>query len=863
MRIPYLARAAAFGALALTAVLPARSAVTLTEVGTPTLPVNCWVLANDYLQVAVDKATGKVIGVVKVQGDGAGASQTRGTDYESYLDWVSQTGSANATRVLTPNGDGDDSDAKCSLKITGVITTGGRAFNLVKTYRLRDGSKVLETEFSFTNTASTDYSAADPYNGVTSSLYLQPGGSKGASDDMEVKTAFGLEAFAATTWFGSASGAHPELAEGWLSCVDTASGIVNVVLWPLAYQKAHSADGVSNTRGASNSNRFMVTPSFTLIKAGETLSWKQYLVIDDKLTAVSYADVETNPVVAGISLNNAAAAQGATVTATFGVNNISPTAAASYDIKNIRVLDSTGAKALDIPAITGINVAANAHGGAARQFTAALTPGNYTIAGDLYVSGAAAPISTLFSKTLIVTSADVKVLLYQDPTSGLWVLENEVVKAVIDSSGQIAECDLKPDMRNQANGSYYMFHDYVNITSLAGIVGYNAIADPDGTDTPTKKSLKFGDGYNAFTAMSKQYTLESNSRSLQVDFSVANNVVDGNTGNPADMNGQGFYSHVAVSPGGVGEANDQFSAHTAAGLVAPHTQSTRYWFGAKPADPADGSVLPADLPALDQGWMATTDTVVTDTAAISWDVAKQRTYSSIPTGGSAAVPMCSVYEAGDFNRHVMEAHFDKIPPMETLSTTMYAMVDTGYKLVGYAEGKRVLAGVWADAAEIHRNDALAFHAAVSNVGTTSRTVDLKSFRLVKDTGEVTAAGSDVLAVVLGAAARTKQDLSFAIPADLPLGVYTVQADLYEGGAKVTTLQSLPFNVIDAVTLLAGDTDGNGKVELADVTLALQIASGLAASDKGNVDRGGALLTPASASISIADAVAIARKVANP
>lgn len=866
--------------------VPVSGTSTCGGVSTPwTFDVPVYVLENDLLQVVVFSGTrgndgdcgyadhvGRLAAIIKKTGAGAGANQVnRPVDYPAFLDRVNAK--SGAGYAVTPHVDdtdadpgNDDSDAKQSLAFDGVVNAGTADaplnFPVRKVYRLRDGSRTLEVSMQFRNESGAMYNAANPQNGLQTLVYATPGGATPAADEVMVKTLDGLDVVVSgTAWWGLASSGTPksELAEGWMAAVDTATGVADILAWDLPTQKTYSYDGagVSANKAFFGSNRIQMEVLFNHLDDGQTLNYTEYFIVSEGVPVVSYAAPDS--VVAGVSLTAPSYPQGATVKPTFSLSSTKAagTPEAAYDVKNIRVEKADGTQMATMADSLGVTAAANAVASFTRQFTlsAAFEPGNYVIKADLFPAGGATKISTLISKPFAVTSADVKVQLYQDTVSGAWVLENELYRLVfdLDNKGEIVQFVLKEaDNRNQANSTYDLFRDYVRTTgSLTGFSGYAAIPDPFGTDTPTRKTIQFGPGFNAYADVTKIYTLESNGRSVKVDFTFVN--YDSTT-----LTAQGFFSHVAVSPGGGGNTADRFSARTVSGLATPHTASQRLWFGAEGTTGAGGTVVPASQPELAEPWMAVTDTTLSDAIALTWDMTKQKQYSGVPTGLTEKVTMNSVYQAGGFGRHVLEPHFTDIPGNETLTTTMYLMADDGFGLVSYAEPNRVMGGIWTEGDTVDQGGALKFFTAITNTGTTQRTFDLSGIRIRKDTGETTSAQEDQTGIVLAAAAQDKRALTFTVPAEQPAGNYVVEADVMEAGAKVGTLTSLPFTVNVAQPARNGDVNGDNAVDNADILLALQIAAGLTAADGGNVRRGD--LAGADNLLLVEDAVAIIRKV---
>jgi hypothetical protein len=221
--------------------------------------------------------------------------------------------------------------------------------------------------------------------------------------------------------------------------------------------------------------------------------------------------------------------------------------------------------------------------------------------------------------------------------------------------------------------------------------------------------------------------------------------------------------------------------------------------------------------------------------------------------------MNSLLIRSDYNQ-LARVHFTNFAENGALDTTMYLMADTGFRLVSYAEANRVMAGIWAVQSNNPAGSALDATIGLTNTSTSAKTFDVKNIRIVKDTGESTPAGADVTGIAIAAADHAAPATTFTLPAGQAAGVYTIQADLYEGATKLATLVSPTFNVTGAVVGGSGDINNDTVVDKADVTLALKIAGGLVASDSGQVSRGD---LNGDGKISVEDATAIARKAAQP
>lgn len=844
-------------ALAVGCLIPsARAEVTLSQQDVS--GVNCWVFENQFLQVAIRTDNGRLLGIVKKTDPGAGQNQVQPA-YPSYLTRVGQD-----TVTVSSFTEGGDASKRTLTVTAAVLANAGSAtvnFETTQLYSLADNSKTFCADLTFKNTdAAVDWVQDSPLDGLESIMYVAPGGTAPAGDEIQVKTANGVDAATSGTnyWGTPAPGltARPELVEGWFAGVDAAdpdpaNAIVVAVTWPIAVQQAHKTGEMTTLRMYTGSNRFQMHPIFNNVKAGETLNYQQCITVDSGIPMVSYAAPES--LIAGVSLNSSSFSQGATITATFRMNSVNPTQAASYDLKNIRLINPEGQSVATAAAATNVALGSNEHISLTRQLQipASAPEGAYVVAADLYPAGGATPMTTLFSRSTLVTPANVKVLLLQDSVSGNWILENEVIRTLINVKGEVVEFSLKTaENRNQVNPSYALFRDYVKpLGTNIGFNDYIAVADPSGTDTPEKKSIAFQQAYNTHGDVSKVFTLESMSRSLQNDMTFVSAL-------PDPLTGQGFFSHVAMAPGGGGNAADQFTARAGETLITHHVSNNRTWIGAEAK--ADGTAVVAANPALTEGWMAVADTVVTDAMALTWNLAQQQTFSLTPTDGTTPVTMSSVFSATGFNRHILEPHYTNVPAGGTVQTTQYVMGDTGFELIGYAEGKRVMAGVWSEQAEVAQGNVLSAAAAITNTGTTSRTFELRQIRAKVVGGTDTLPGpADITGIVLNPAERANRAISLSIPGAQPEGSLVVMADLYEGGTRIATLESLPFAVIVPSN---GDVDGSGTVDLQDAVRALSIWGGLTAGDPGNISRGN--LAPDTAGLTLEDAAAIARKVAN-
>lgn len=769
---------------------------------------NVYVLENDMLTVTINESNGRVPSIIKKTGPDSGKNQTI-TSFASFLDRVNQESPTGL--VFTMNGDGDDSAAKRSLKVTETITTkDGIVFNVTKTIRLRDHDKALEGDFTFQNTSAQDWVTSNGSDGAQSIYYIVPGGATPGDDTVQVKTVNGLQQVTASTYWGNqgGTGVQPELAEGWLVGVDSSAGsTLSAVTWDLATQRQFSRGGVSTVRSFRGANRFQIEVDYTSIPAGATLNYKQYWIVDDGIPLVSHAAY--NAFIGGVTVDSTGYQQGDTLQATLYMNS-TKLSAASYDLRNVRFEDADGNTRQALPDITNLALAAGAH---IKQTLNVPVPSDLAVSGyslmaDVYPAGGGAPITTLISKSFAVASATAKVIAIQDPGSGNWLLQNEVLSLTISPNGSVISYKLRDaDNRDQTVPTYAVFLDHTHPFANADFAGFTAVVNPYGTNSDTKKSLGFTGGFSSDGSLNKVYTLESMSRSLQADLDYTQDV--------DNLVGEGYFSQVAAAPGGGGDEADRFTAKTADGLAAPNGAGGHFWFGVQPPSPADGTVkLATRFGPLVEPWMATTDTTVKDALAVSWDMAKQQQYSLTPTDGSAPVTMNQVYDAAGHSRHVMEAHFTNIPQGETLHTTMYSMGAPGFGSVSYAEGMRVMAGAWTDRGLAAAGDAFTGAIGISNVGVTNRTFSLKNIRLVGPGGVSTSLGADVSGIATTPAQHVDTPVSGTIPAGAAGGAYSVQADLFENGMPVTTLISLPINVVVAapVTLTQDGLSNNWVLE---------------------------------------------------
>jgi hypothetical protein len=799
---------------------------------------------------------------------------SHGRSFIAFRDRMNARDPDPTTPTITASLNAGATEARIVVEEDSLIT----GFHIKKTYILRDNEKWVQTDFAWTNNTGANYTQPGTSSAIESIIYATPGGAKDANDTQfgmvgpngATGAVAGLNANVGNQWYGKGgTPLVPPLSQGWLSVVDPANTSVLATTWDLAQQQAVSTTpGIAGVRGGSFGSRFTFEILYETIPAGETLNFTHNLIVDHGLTELTYA--KEGQLLAAVETKDAYNIESA-VTATFKINSLNPTSAVTYDIKNIRVENrATGTQVSDVtlPDINGINVASNANVTAGtRQFTPR-APGftvneSYVVKGDLYVSGQGTPVTTLSSRPFQINPANAKVFLYQDAASGDYVLENEVYRAVISAAkGEVSFFFLKDPttgslIRGQTVTStppYPMFRDFVRPTGgQTGFGNYAVFLDPNGTDSGTEKSIQFigGSSDNA-ASITKTYSLASMSRTL-----AANLQVEAGT-----LAGAGYYSEVPMAPGGTSGASDLFSAHTADGLLIVHpdaatiTSDTEFWMGAKSAA---GDIVPGELPELDQGWMAMRDSSTTDALAITWDLAKQKAYSLTPTGAAGKETMNSLLIRSDYNQ-LARVHFTNFAENGALDTTMYLMADTGFKLVSYAEANRVMAGIWAVQSNNPAGSALDATIGLTNTSTSAKTFDVKNIRIVKDTGESTPAGADVTGIAIAAADHAAPATTFTLPAGQAAGVYTIQADLYEGATKLATLVSPTFNVTGAVVGGSGDINNDTVVDKADVTLALKIAGGLVASDSGQVSRGD---LNGDGKISVEDATAIARKAAQP
>jgi hypothetical protein len=222
--------------------------------------------------------------------------------------------------------------------------------------------------------------------------------------------------------------------------------------------------------------------------------------------------------------------------------------------------------------------------------------------------------------------------------------------------------------------------------------------------------------------------------------------------------------------------------------------------------------------------------------------------------------MNSVLFKGNYANQIPRVHFTGITGAAALDTTMYLLADTGFNIVSYAEANRVMAGIWATNTNNPVGGPLAGAIGLTNTSTAAKTFGVKNIHIVKDTGESTPAGADILGIAIDPAAHAAPAIAFNIPSGQAQGSYTLVADLYEGATKVATLQSLPFNITAGTPGASGDVNNDTVVDKLDVQAALKIAGGLVAADTGNITRGD---LNADGKITVEDAIAISQKANTP
>jgi hypothetical protein len=883
------------------------AAVTLTEstfVPGPDATVPVYVLENQWIKVLIAKSPTQWLnaGVPATDTTGMGSvvalyDKSGPIPTASQLTVISGTAPYYGTKGFSAFRDRMDAKDPIwdGVTVTGTVDAGNTVatvtvdedagsagFKIHKVYSLTDNQKWLKVDFGWQNTNATPYARPDSSSSsaIESIIYATVGGAKDANDESFAMVATntvagseavpGLNATVGNAWYGhgGTNTLYPELTQGWLADVDAANNSTLVTTWDLEQQRA-ADNGQGSVRGGSFGSRFTFEILYQNIPANDTLNFTHNLIVDNDLASVSYA--KEGQLIAAIDANKAYNLN-STVTGTFKLNSLNPTDSVTYDIKNIHVENratGTSVSGISLADITGVKVAANTHVTAGtRQFTPqspAFTVGqSYVIKGDLYVSGQATPVTTLSSRPFQVNAADSKVFLYKDIASGDYILENEVYRATISAStGQITFFYLKDPVTGDLIRSetvtstppYPMFRDYVEPDGAQhAFANYVATLDPDGTDTGTHRTLQFTASDNdGFAGLTKTYSLDSLSRSLAVHVNVANVGF-------SDIDGGGYYSEVPMAPGGTAGGSDQLTAHSAAGLVATHpdqatdlTADKQIWYGAKDDG---GNIVPGDLPELDQPWIAMRDSGTTDALALTWNLDDQKTFSGVPSGGSAKVTMNSVLFKRDYANQIPRVHFVGITGAAALDTTMYLLADTGFNIVSYAEANRVMAGIWATNSNNPVGGPLGGSIGLTNTSTTAKTFDVKNIHIVKDTGESTPAGADILGIAIDPAAHAAPAIAFTIPSGQAQGSYTLVADLYEGATKVATLQSLPFNITAAAPGATGDVNGDSAVDKLDVQAALKIAGGLTAADAGNITRGD---LNADGKITVADAVAISQK----
>lgn len=899
----------------------ASAAVTLTDttqvVKGETVPV--WVMENQWVKVAIIKdtvpetltntANGQVLSYIVKTSSQPTTSQL--TFIQTTAPYVSQANSYIAYRDRFggswPSGAGGGPgvlDPQVPATVTAATEEGGTVaavtvdelggntgpvpLTIQKIYRLRDNTKYMEVQYKWVNATGTDYYRGDPQNSIDPLIYVAPGGTSGTADPkdtvfIKTRTAFGsaistLTATNASNYYGgrkntgaAGPGTGQEPVEGWIGVIDPAASIAMVNTWDIAKQRAslHPAGAAEPytseavVRGGIFSNRTTFEVFWPYIPANTTLDFTMAMIGDTGLSSIGYA--KEGQLIAAIATDFVQynPATKPIANATFTLNSLNPTSPVIYDLRNIRVEDaSTGPLAIPytLSDITGVTVASNAHVTAATVpidlVAANLTSGrNYVVKADLYVSGETLPITTIISTPFLVDNAVVHLYL---GTDGNILLENEYIRYLINpANGQIKNLLLLSNGRNQtvtAIPGYPLFQDYVK----GGAISPATInQNPGSVNSLTKKAISFSTTVSGVGAFTKLYTLESLSKSLQVDFTLAN-TASGNVAIPGEM----LYSKVFMNPGGTAGSNDLTTTHTVDGFFYNHPiGGGRRVFGA--SVDSLGNAVTGDQSEMDQPWVAVADRSATDALAYSWDLAKQKQFSPKPDG-TTPVTYNVIDQNGDINYQSTEVHYVNLAAGATFTTTAYLMGDTNFRLIGFAQGKRVMAGLWTDlsndpaAANAYQGTGLPFHIGLTSTDVANRTFDVKNLRLVDSFNTSVPAGADLTGVTLTPGQQVITNLSAIIPANKPLDVYTVQADLYEGGTLVSTLKTLPFNLIAGPS---GDVDGSGTVDVQDVTKALKIAAGLDSADLTNVTNGDVSPTGGDLAITITDAVALARKVA--
>lgn len=374
MKAARLLPAIALGLLATSA----RAAVTLNR----NASANTWTLENDHLSVTIN-SEGRVPSLIKKTGTAAGTNQAV-PSYPSFLERVNEQ--RPVVQGLTADPDGTDSPSVRSLRVTESINTGtGVVFAVTKAYRLRDGERALEAELSFRNTSTTDFVAVDPHKGAESLVYAAPGGTAPAGDTVQMLARDGPDVAAAsgTTWWGTGAVPRPAPAQGFLAAVDGTDTTASILMWDLAEQTANSRDGQPAVSVYPGSNRFQMEAWRTLLPAGETVTWKQHLLIDDGIPFVTFAAYGS--MAGGVTTDRPAYAAGDALSATFLLNSTRG-AEATYALRNLRLVSVSGAIAATVPDVDGVTLPA--WGRAAPTAVFHIPPdvrsASYSVIGDIF-----------------------------------------------------------------------------------------------------------------------------------------------------------------------------------------------------------------------------------------------------------------------------------------------------------------------------------------------------------------------------------------------------------------------------------------------------------------------------------------------
>lgn len=378
-----------------------------------------YVLENQVYRAIIDDQSGQVnFFYLKDPATGElirNQTVTSTPPYPMFRDFMQPSGPqvpfGNYTATMNPNG--TDTGTSKSLKFDAIANDGTGL--LAKTYSLDSMSRSLKVNFSLMVLGDING------GGFYSEVPMAPDGHAGSADRFSAHTADGLllthpapGTFPTTEyWMGSkndngsiVAGDQAELDQPWMAMRDSQITDALAVSWNRADQQTYSPllNGSKVTMNSfylqSNYNQFPRV-HFTNIPVSTTLDTDMYLMCDTGFGAVSYA--EANRVLAGIWANNSDNPAGAAFNGTAALTNTS-TGDKTFALKNIRILDSTGAATAAGPDITGIAVAAAAQADPAITFTIPQdqAQGAYTLAADLY--DGETMVTTLLSTQFNVTA---------------------------------------------------------------------------------------------------------------------------------------------------------------------------------------------------------------------------------------------------------------------------------------------------------------------------------------------------------------------------------------------------------------------------------------------------------------------------